>query len=195
VAPTGRPVTVGYLGRLDPVKGVQDLVRAAMSLPAGAPIRVEVRGPGAGPAARAWLAKLVARAASDERIRFGPAVGRDEVHALLAGWDLVCCPSLVLEGGPTVALESRAAGTPVIGSRIGGLAEMVSDEIDGRLVAPGDWRALAGVLAAVAADPRDTVDRWRRALPPVRSMREVAADCLVLYAGGRLERAAPLVAS
>jgi glycosyltransferase involved in cell wall biosynthesis len=193
--PTAAPVTVGYLGRLDPLKGVEDLVRATLSLPADTPIRVEIHGAADGPRARAWVERLVATARGDARIRFGPAVAHDEVPALLARWDLLCCPSLILEGGPTVALEARAVGTPVLGARIGGLAELVRDHVDGRLVAPGDWRALAAVLAGVTADPAGTVDRWRRALPPVRSMQDVAADCLAVYAGGALRRPEPTAAS
>ena len=51
-------------------------------------------------------------------------------------------PSLVAEGGPTVAIEAHAVGTPVIGTRIGGLAELVTDGVNGRLVAPGDVQPL-----------------------------------------------------
>ncbi len=183
VAPTAPPVTVGYLGRLHPIKGVEDLVRAVGSLPAERPIRIEIRGPAEGPDGAACLARLIALAGGDPRIHFGPPVARDDVAELLPRWDLLCCPSLALEGGPTVALEARCAGTPVVGSRIGGLAELVRDDVDGRLVPPGDWRRLAAVLDAVARDPRGTVDRWRRGLPRARSMREVTADCLALYTG------------
>ena len=65
--------------------------------------------------------------------------------------------------------------------RIGGLAELVVDGVSGRLVPPGDWRALAACLQAIAREPHATVDRWRRALPPARTMDDVAADYLELY--------------
>ena len=64
-----------------------------------------------------------------------------------------------------MAIEAHAVGTPVIGTRIGGLAELVTDGVNGRLVAPGDRRALAGVIREMIADPQGTIDRWRRALP------------------------------
>ena len=95
---------------------------------------------------------------------------------------MLCCPSVCLEGGPTVAIEAHAAGTPVVGTRIGGLAELVTDGVNGRLVAPGDWRALAAALVEIASDPAGTVDRWRSMIPPSRSMDEVTADYLDLYA-------------
>jgi len=81
-----------------------------------------------------------------------------------------------------VAIEAHAAGTPVVGTRIGGLAELIADGRNGRLVAPADWRALAAVLTDIALDPAGTVDRWRAAIPAARTMDDVTADYLALYA-------------
>ena len=179
--PTRLPITVGYLGRLEPVKGVHDLVRAAASLPSEARIRVEIRGPLVTDDERAYLRELRILAGTDRRIAFSPPVSHSEVPELLAGYDVLCCPAVCLEGGPTVAIEAHAAGTPVIGTRIGGLAELVDDGVSGRLVAPGDWQALADVLLEMAGDPAGTIDRWRSALPRPRTMDEVAAEYLTLY--------------
>ena len=120
--------------------------------------------------------------AGDRRITFGPEVDARDVPRVLAGYDVLCCPSLALEGGPTVAIEAHAVGTPVIGSRIGGLAEIVSDGVDGRLTTPGDCGALAKVLREIAENPAGTVDRWRTALPQARTMDAVADDYLKVYA-------------
>ena len=180
--PTRIPVVVGYLGRLDAIKGVYDLARAVVSLPGDVPIRVEFRGRAASQSERAVAEKLGRLAADDSRITFAPPVVPAEALRILAGYDALCCPSLCLEGGPTVAIEAHAVGTPVIGTRIGGLAELIVDGVNGRLVPPGDWRALAGALETVARGPSETIDRWRRALPPVRTMDEVAEEYLALYA-------------
>jgi glycosyltransferase involved in cell wall biosynthesis len=179
--PTRLPITVGYLGRLEPVKGVHDLVRAAASLPSETAIRVEIRGPLVAADERAYLRELRSLAGTDRRIVFSPPVTHGEVPGLLAGYDVLCCPAVCLEGGPTVAIEAHAVGTPVIGTRIGGLAELVDDGVSGRLVAPGNWHALADVLLEMAGDPAGTIDRWRAALPRPRTMDEVAAEYLTLY--------------
>lgn len=181
--PTGRPVRVGYLGRFDPIKGVHDLVAAVASLPAEVPLALELRGPVRSGAERAVVARL-RELAGEARISFAPAVPPEAVLEVLAGYDVLACPSLCHEGGPTVAIEAHAVGTPVVGTRIGGLAELVQDGpegANGRLVSPGDRRALAAVLREIAADPAGTVDRWRRHLPAARTMDEIAADYLALY--------------
>jgi glycosyltransferase involved in cell wall biosynthesis len=179
--PTRSPIAVGYLGRFDPIKGVCDLARAVASLPRDVPVRVELRGAIATAAERACADDVRRIAGRDPRVQLAPRVPSRAVPELLRTYDVLCCPSVCLEGGPTVALEARAAGTPVIGTAIGGLAEMIADGVDGRLVAPGDWRALARALKDVAMTPRDTIDRWRAALPAVRTMDDVAADYRALY--------------
>jgi glycosyltransferase involved in cell wall biosynthesis len=179
--PTMSPVKVGYLGRFESLKGVADLARAAASLPGDLAISVEFRGP-ANAAEPRCLEETRAWVERDSRMRFAPAVPWSEAGRALAGYDVLCCPSRCLEGGPTVAIEAHAAGTPVIGTRVGGLAELVTDGVNGRLAEPGNWRELAGILAELAREPARTVDRWRAALPPARTMDDVAADYLAVYA-------------
>jgi glycosyltransferase involved in cell wall biosynthesis len=174
------PITIGYLGRFDPIKGISDLVRAVASLDRAVPVRLDIRGAGATDEAVAVRRACEAAASGDSRISVGGAVPRDQVADVLAGWDVLCCPGLSLEGGPTVAMEAFAVGTPVIGTRFGGLAELVDEGQNGALVAPGDWRALAEVIRALAEQP-STIDDWRRKLPAVRTMQNVTAEYLSAY--------------
>ena len=180
--PTRSPVTFGYLGRFDPIKGVYDLARAVAALPRDVACRVDIRGPIDTPESRDVLARMQAMLAGDPRVSFGAPIAPADVPAHLSSLDVLCCPSVCLEGGPTVAIEAHAAGTPVVGTRIGGLAELIADGRNGRLVAPADWRALSAVLAEIAADPGGTIDRWRAAIPAARTMDDVTADYLAMYA-------------
>jgi len=180
--PTTRPVRLGYYGRFEAIKGVRDVVRALTSLPADASFRAEIVGPVFNGAEERVVADLKKLIGSDARIVIGAAVPHAQVPRALAALDVLVCPSLVAEGGPTVAIEAHAVGTPVIGTRIGGLAEMVAEGMNGKLVAPGDWRALARVIQTIVDDPAGTVDQWRRLLPPPRTFDDVTRDYLALYA-------------
>jgi len=184
-SPTRRPITVGYLGRFEPVKGVLDFARAIAALPADVEIECEFRGPVRTTDEKFVYDQAQALLKSRKRVRFAPAVEPAESMRILASYDVLCCPSICLEGGPTVAIEAHAVGTPVIGSRIGGLAELVEDGVNGELVPPGDWKALSECLLRIAEDPRSTVDRWRRSLPTVRTMDQIAADYLTMYGAPR----------
>jgi len=180
--PTERPIRIAYLGRFEAIKGVHDFVRAIRSLPADLPLRAELIGPVFTSTEQKVVDEVRHLTADDRRIAIGSAVPHVAVPRLLAGIDVLCCPSLVAEGGPTVAIEAQAVGTPVIGTRIGGLAEIVADGVNGRLVAPGDWRALGGVVQEIVRDPAGTIDAWRRRLPPPRTFDDVTREYLSMYA-------------
>lgn len=76
-----------------------------------------------------------------------------EVQARMARAAALVVPSLWYEGLPMVVAEAFAAGTPVIASRIGALADLVEDGVTGLLVTPGDPADLARAMARILADP------------------------------------------
>jgi glycosyltransferase involved in cell wall biosynthesis len=178
----GSPVRFGYVGRIHPTKGLNGLMRAVVATPREVPFRLEIRGPLMDEESRRYASDLRAMAAGDGRVEFRPAVAAADVPALLAEYDALLCPSIWFENGPTVALEAIAAGTPIVGSRVGNLAELIADDVNGLLVAPGDVDAWSRALTRIATSPAETVDRWRRALAPPRTMDEIAAHYLSLYA-------------
>jgi glycosyltransferase involved in cell wall biosynthesis len=182
VRPAGAQVRFGYVGRIHPTKGLTELLRAVAAIPREVLFRLEIRGPIMDEASRRYATDLQAMAAGDGRIEFCPAVAAPDVPALLAEYDALLCPSIWFENGPTVALEAIAAGTPIIASRVGNLAELIADDVNGLLVAPGDIQAWRRALTLVATSPAETVDRWRSALTPPRTMDEIATHYLSLYA-------------
>jgi glycosyltransferase involved in cell wall biosynthesis len=179
---TTPPLVVGYLSRAEAIKGLDDLVHAVLALPADA--RVELRAvviAGSG-VERRHFEYLQRAAAHDARVTFLRSVSPRDVPQVLAGFDVLCCPSRVVEGGPTVALEAHAVGTPVIGSRLPALSEIVDPQRNGALYAAGDRAALAALLADLAVDPA-RVDRWRAQLPTPRTFDQVVDDYIALYTG------------
>jgi len=181
-APTASPVRFGYLGRLDSTKGLRVLAQAVTAIPREVPFELRILGPQLDDAARRFVAELRTTIGDDPRVRFAPAVPASDVPRVLAGLDTLLCPSITFENGPTVALEAMAVGTPIIASRVGNLVEIVEDGVSGRLVPAGDAGALAAALTEAAVSPSATIDRWRRALPPPRTMDDIARDYLTLYA-------------
>ena len=180
--PTRGPVRFGYAGRLHPTKGLRELVRAVRAIPKDVDFRFDIRGPMLDADSRAFAAELQAELAGESRVSLGPGVPVHAVPALLAGFDALVCPSIWFENGPTIAIEAIAVGTPVMASRVGNLAELITDGVDGALVTPGNVGQWTEALTRAATDPANTIDRWRRALPPARTMDDIAADYLALYA-------------
>jgi glycosyltransferase involved in cell wall biosynthesis len=137
-----RPV-VGYVGRIEPRKGVLDLVAAAPRLVA-AGARVVIVGDDPYGSAPGYLAAVDASTAIERFAWVDGAAG------LMGALDVLVLPSHAEPFG-TVLAEAMNAGTPVVATRVGGIPEVVEDGVTGRLVAPGDPGALAEAVLEVLA--------------------------------------------
>ena len=140
-----RPV-VGFVGRIEPRKGPLDLVQAAPLIRASLPdVRIVLVGDDPYDSAPEYAAQV--RAAEDvEHIPWVP-----DGAAVMRHLDVLVAPSRQEPFG-TVLAEAMAAGTPVVATRVGGLAEVVADGVTGRLVTPGDPAELAAAVLEVLAD-------------------------------------------
>lgn len=129
-----------YVGRLSPEKGVATLAAAMRHVP-GADLRVVGDGPEA--AALAGVAGVTCLGSQP-----GDTVRREMGCALA-----LVVPSIWYENFPRTIVEAFASGLPVIASRIGALADIVSDGKTGLLFEPGNGRDLADKLAWAQAHP------------------------------------------
>jgi glycosyltransferase involved in cell wall biosynthesis len=172
------PIRLGYFGRLDPAKGVDILVEA-LARARGIKVELEIYGVRQ-PGCEAYFAKLKTATAADPRIKLRPALPSDAVIAAMRRCDLVAVPSRWLETGPLVVLEAFAAGTPVLGRRLGGVAELVSDDSDGVLLDADDPDVWAAEIRALANDS-ERIDRLRAGVRPPRTIDDVAVEMASLY--------------
>ena len=78
---------------------------------------------------------------------------RRDIPEVMAALDVLVLPSIRSEAIPQVIPQALAVGTPVVASTVGGSPELVRDGENGRLVAPGDARALAEAILALLGDP------------------------------------------
>jgi glycosyltransferase involved in cell wall biosynthesis len=121
-----------YVGRLSEEKGIQPLLAAARQVPGA--VRIAGDGP---------LAQLADEAAQASAVEVLGRVAPREVLSRLRSSIAMLQPSICFEGFPVAVAEAYAAGTPVIASRIGSLAEVVEDGVTGLLAEPGDSQHLA----------------------------------------------------
>jgi glycosyltransferase involved in cell wall biosynthesis len=156
-ADDGRPV-VGFVGRIEPRKGPLDLVRAAPAIRRGAPgARVVVIGSDPYGTDPAYTAAVTGSPEIEHHAWVANAPG------LMRHLDVLVLPSYQEPFG-TVLAEAMAVGTPVVATRVGGLAEVVDDGRTGRLVSPGDPGELAAAVLEVLRDrSRMSAEARRRA--------------------------------
>src|SRR5262249_7838740 len=136
------PLRIGYVGTLVWHKGVHVLVDALRALPADA-YELKLFGePGVFPP---YPADLSPRAGA-RPVRVMGAFDRERVADAYAQIDVLVVPSLWLENSPLVIHEAFMAGVPVVGARIGGIADLIADGRNGWLYSPTSTRELASVL-------------------------------------------------
>lgn len=131
------------VGRLSREKDLRDLIRPIREL---APRGVRLAMVGSGPERR----QLERDFAGTPTVFTGYLAGR-ELAAAYASADAFWFPSTTETLG-LVALESMASGVPVIGARSGGIPDVITDGVDGFLVAPHDWRGFAERLGQLVDD-------------------------------------------
>jgi glycosyltransferase involved in cell wall biosynthesis len=95
---------------------------------------------------------LTARLGLDQRVTFMGAMPQAELAELMARAQVLVLPSLS-EGLGRVLLEAMACGTPVIGSAVGGIPEIIQEGTTGFLIPPGDVGALAERLRWILQHP------------------------------------------
>jgi D-inositol-3-phosphate glycosyltransferase len=152
-------VVLAFIGRIQPLKGPDVLVRAAAEMVRRDPalrdrLRVLVVGgpSGSGLAQPSVLHQLAAGLGISEQVVFAPPQGGSALVGVYRAADVVAVPSYSESFG-LVALEAQACGTPVVAAEVGGLPVAVADGVSGRLVAghhPADW---ADALSALALHP------------------------------------------
>lgn len=140
---------VGYVGRLEPHKGVEVLVEAMAGVP-DATLDITGDGPAAGS-----IDEAIARHGMKDRTRRRGFVPHEELPERYRSLDVLVVPSVPtddwVEQFGRVAVEAMACGVAVVASDSGSLREVVG--VAGILVAPGDVEALAGALRSLADDP------------------------------------------
>lgn len=154
---------VAFIGRIQPLKAPDVLVRAAAQLlaqeaaqpvPPTRPLRVVIVGgpSGSGLERPNALIELAAALGISDRVTFLPPQPAHRLVQVYRAADLVAVPSYNESFG-LVAIEAQASGTPVLAADVGGLGTAVRDGISGLLV-PGhrtdDW---ADALGSMLADP------------------------------------------
>ena len=151
---------VGFIGRLDPVKRIPDLLVATASLADSFRLHIFGEGP-----QRQHLESLIDRLGITERVTLHGAIARPQ--AALARIDLLVLPSEA-EGFGLVLIEAMASGVPVLATDVPGICDVVRNGKTGLLVPVASPGALAHAIRTIAEDAALRRTLARNALEDVR---------------------------
>lgn len=162
------PFTVVTVGSLAQLYKAPDVLIEAIALCAGDGLDVRLALVGDGKH-RPELEALAAARSLAGRVTFaGQLTAGAAVRAQLDAADLFALPSRT-EGLPRALIEAMARGLPCVGSTVGGIPELLAPE---DMVAPGDARALAALIAAALRDPDRRARMAARSLATARDYHE-----------------------
>jgi glycosyltransferase involved in cell wall biosynthesis len=135
-----------FVGALQPHKGIDVLLQAYRRLVNAPPlVLVGTRGPDT----------------PDQFPSDVTVIENLEHAAVMRAWDralLGVAPSICADALPGVVREAMSRGVPVVGSRVGGIVDMIEDQVNGLLVEPGDIDGLAAAMQALLDDPGRRAD-------------------------------------
>jgi glycosyltransferase involved in cell wall biosynthesis len=154
-----RPVKLIYVGRLSPEKGIPILLRAAKKICFDYELRVVGDGQ-----QRVQLERLVSDLGLVGKVEFlGAIPWGSPLFALMRDSDILILPSYT-EGLGLVLLEAMSQGLSVVASNVGGIPEIVRNEVTGLLFPAGNIDALASAISRLVADDALRVELKRNAL-------------------------------
>ena len=170
-------ITIAFVGRHEPRKGLDVLIEAMSDVGPGVRLWVASDGP--------QTAELRAKTFDDPRIEWLGRISNEEKAARLRATDVFCAPSLHGESFGVVLLEAMAAGAPIVASDLPGYRNVARPDEHAMLVPPGDARALAGALNAILGDEarRDELREAGRRRAAEFSMESLAKRYVAIYEG------------
>lgn len=177
------PRRLAFFGQLSKYKGVNVLLQAAKKLAiTGLDFEVAIHGANLDVQPEEFRHEFESLlTATRKRVTFHGEYDRDELPALMARADWIVVPSIWWENSPLVIQEAFMYGKPVICSDIGGMAEKVSDGVDGLHFRAGDSESLAATIAR-AVDTPGLWDELRRGIRTIHPMAEHIEVLRSLYA-------------
>jgi glycosyltransferase involved in cell wall biosynthesis len=172
-------IAIGAVGALETRKGHRYLVEALSRLKQRTPpIQLYIAGGGSQKSA---LEAMAGQMGVADCVAFLGSIA--DPLTLFWAIDIFVQPS-VLEGLGVALLEAMACGLPAVASRAGGMAEVIEDGHNGRLVAPADPAALAQAIEELTGSPAARVSLGSRARLKAEqdfSLRAMANKTLALY--------------
>ena len=170
------PLRLVFIGRIDPFKGVHLLLDAIAEM-CPEELELDIYGQAVD---EAYYRKCIERSRNWTHVKWKGVVGQQQLIPLLSTYDALCLPSTFSEMSPLVIQEAFAAGIPVIGSDVYGIAEQVKDGINGLLFPFNNVEALRRQIRRLIDQP-EILDQLTVNTQEPPSFTRVAGQTMKVY--------------
>jgi glycosyltransferase involved in cell wall biosynthesis len=162
--------TFSFIGSIAFHKGVHVLIEAFRKVP-NSNIRLKIFGASARDQLE-YFRMVETQAKGDDRIEFMGTFKIDELPEIMKDTSIMVIPSTYYENYPLVLLISLAYNVPAIVSNIGGMPELIKENLNGFLFEMGNYEALANVIKRIAEKPRILDEMKKNIVKPGRNEEE-----------------------
>jgi glycosyltransferase involved in cell wall biosynthesis len=175
-----RPIRFGYLGRIDPSKGLHVLLEALELLPSRNLCELHIFGATRNAWDEEYWKKTLNSYKKKAKVFSHGLIPHHRLIDVFSKIDILIVPSLLPEAFGLVVQEAFSAGRPVIVSKSGGPAELVRDGVDGFVVERNNGKALAEAMQKFINNP-ELIKKMSNQLKKVRTIQEYVNDIEKIY--------------
>lgn len=173
-----KQLRIGFIGTLFEHKGIHLLIEAVKNLPPHIPVQLKIYGdteqfPEYGK-------KLLDMAIGYKQIEFLGTFPNEQIGKILQNIDVLVVPSIWYENTPLVIYSALAAGCPVIATDLGGMSEVIQNNVNGLLFKKEDIPGLTGAIRRLAED-RDLLEKLSRNTKMPKSMETYVSELESYY--------------
>ncbi len=176
----GRLIRFGYVGRIDPPKGLHILLKAMESLSNGKTCELHIFGASRNPWDEEYRSKTLSNYNGKAKVFDHGLISHSRLNEAYASIDVLVVPSVLPEAFGLVVAEAFSAGRPVIVMNSGALPEIVRDGVDGFIIERNDSKALAEAMQKFVDNP-DLITEMSRQILPVKAIQQYVDEVEKIY--------------
>lgn len=176
----GHPLRFGYLGRIDPLKGLHILLEALERVPTKTLCELHIFGATRNQWDEEYYRTTLANYRGKQKLFIHGLTPHGKLADVFAHIDVLVVPSILPEAFGLVVQESFSAGRPVIVTNSGALLESVRNGVNGFVVERNDSQSLAEAMQRFVDNP-GLIFEMSKQIPHVKTIQEYVDELLEIY--------------
>jgi glycosyltransferase involved in cell wall biosynthesis len=178
---SGRLIRFGYIGRIDPSKGLHILLKAVESLSSNGKLcELHIFGATRNPWDEEYRKRTLVNYGGNSKIIDHGLIPPEKIKDAYQNIDVLAVPSILPEAFGLVVAEAFSAGRPVIVANSGALEEQVRNGRDGFIVERNNSKALAEAMQKFIESPNLVLEMSNQ-IPPVKTIQEHVDEVEKIY--------------
>ncbi len=168
-----KKVVLGFIGTISKLKNVDLLINSFVASQGNITLKIFGNGE------ETVINDLKKKILTDKRISYHGSYKPDDLQRILSEIDILVVPSLI-ESYSIVVREALSAGIPVVASNVGGIPEIVENNVNGLLFNSNNKVELSNIIKKIENNP-SLIDKLKKGIKPVKSIKQESEELISEY--------------